>query len=177
MEQKMIVFGGSGNSGKFLLKHLSAIPGLSIVATSRNPTKAQAYPNVKWIQADPKDRKTYIEEMKGCGVAVSLLGSEDKKNVDVYSKGYPEIIKAMEEAGVARLIFVSASHDHPDQPFFFKHVIKPAFLSHVFDDMERMDKFFNAYNGPVKWTNLRPMRLVDGKRKKEKEKTTLAHSP
>jgi hypothetical protein len=86
--------------------------------------------------------------------------------VDIYSKGYPEIIQAMEEAQVFRLILVSACHDHPDQPFFFKHVIKPAFLSHVFEDMERMDKIFKNYNGPVKFTNLRPTRLVDGKRKK-----------
>ena len=84
-----MIFGGSGNSGKVLLKQLSTMPGLSMVATSRNPAKAQAYPNVKWIQADPKDKKTYINEMKGCGLVISLLGSEDKKHVDVYSKGYP----------------------------------------------------------------------------------------
>lgn len=40
-----------------------------------------------------------------------------------------------------------------------------------------MDKFFKGYTGPVKWTNLRPMRLVDGKRKKDKEKTALSYSP
>lgn len=130
-----MVFGGSGNAGKFLMKALSGLAGRTIIATSRNPAKAQAYPNVKWIQADPRDRRTYIEEMKGCGCVMSLLGSEDKKHVDVYSKGYPEIIRAMEECNVHRLILVSASHDHPDQPFFFKHVIRPAFLSHVFEDM------------------------------------------
>lgn len=175
MESKVFVFGGSGNSGKYLLKMLSGMQGVQVVAASRNPQKAQAYPNVKWIKAEPKDRKTYVEEMKGSSVVMSLLGSEDKKHVDIYSKGYPEILKAMEECHVDRLIMVTASHDHPDQPFFFKHVIRPAFLSHVFEDMERMDKFMKDYKGPVKYTNLRPMRLVDGKRNK-KEKCVPSHS-
>jgi nucleoside-diphosphate-sugar epimerase len=75
MQQKIFVFGGKGNAGKFLLKHLSTMPGVTVVATSRDPNKAPSYPNVKWIKADPKDRKTYIEDMKGCGVVMSLLGS------------------------------------------------------------------------------------------------------
>lgn len=40
-----------------------------------------------------------------------------------------------------------------------------------------MDQFLKGYKGPVQWTNLRPMRLVDGKRKKDKEKTALSYSP
>lgn len=41
--------------------------------------------------------------------------------------------------------------------------------------MERMDKFMKEYKGPVKYTNLRPMRLVDGKRNK-KEKCVPSHT-
>lgn len=92
----MMVFGGSGNLGKYLLKQLSTMPGLSVVAASRNPSKAQPYANVKWVQADPKDRRTYQNEMNGCGIVVSVLGSDEKKQVDIYSKGIPEIIKCME---------------------------------------------------------------------------------
>ena len=72
----------------------------------------------------------------------------------------------MEETNVKRLIMVTASHDHPDQPFIFKHVIKPAFLSHVFDDVARLDTFLKNYKGSVQFTNLRPMKLEEGKRKK-----------
>lgn len=96
MQQKIMVLGGTGMSGKFLLKYLST-RDVKVVATSRNPANVKEnYPNVKWIKADPKDRKTYMEDLQGCGVVFSVLGSEDKKQVDVYSKGYPEIIKAME---------------------------------------------------------------------------------
>lgn len=173
-----MVFGGTGPTGKVFLKYI-AKKDVQIVAVSRNPDKVkEKYANVKWVKGDPKDGKSYSEDMKGCGVVFSLLGSEDKKHVDVYSKGYPEIIKTMEANNVHRLIFVSAMHDHPDQPFIFKHFVKPTFLSHMFDDMVRMDAFFKSYTGPVKYTNVRPSRILDeGKRKKDaKEKVGLAYT-
>lgn len=83
----------------------------------------------------------------------------------------------MEEARVHRLIFVTASHDHPDLPWIFQTFIRPAFMNKVFEDMERQDAFFKNYRGPVQFTNLRPMKFSDGKRYPGKEKHTLSNSP
>jgi uncharacterized protein YbjT (DUF2867 family) len=93
--EKVFVFGGSGTAGKVLLKHLSEMRVL-VVSLTRNLEKAKPCNNVKWIQGNPKDKSTYIEELKGCSVVLNVLGSDDRKKVDIYSIGSKEIISAME---------------------------------------------------------------------------------
>jgi hypothetical protein len=61
---------------------------------------------------------------------------------------------------VKRLIAVTASHDHPEAPFFFKHVIRPTFLEQTFQDMMIFDEMLKKYMGPIVYTNLRPSRFV-----------------
>jgi hypothetical protein len=48
----------------------------------------------------------------------------------------------------------------------------------MFDDMAKLDTYLKNYSGPVKFTNVRPPRLMDGKRKAgAKEKCVLAYTP
>lgn len=74
-----------------------------------------------------------------------------------------------------RLLLVSSSHDHPEAPCYFKYLVKPLFLSKIYEDISRLEAFLKSYRGPVKVTNLRPFKLVDGRRS-GKEKTALAYS-
>jgi uncharacterized protein YbjT (DUF2867 family) len=56
MKQKVFVFGGTGQLGLKLLQKLSDSSEFDVVAASRNPEKAKAFPNVKWIRVDPYSR-------------------------------------------------------------------------------------------------------------------------
>lgn len=61
MSEKIVVFGGSGQLGKVLLRQLSRMPNIKVIAISRNPEKAQQYTNVKWVKGDPFKHETYVK--------------------------------------------------------------------------------------------------------------------
>lgn len=75
MKQKIFVFGGTGQLGLKLLEKLSDSSEYEVVAASRNPEKAKAFPNTKWIRVDPYSRKTFVDELKGCDAVFGTLGS------------------------------------------------------------------------------------------------------
>lgn len=60
MPDKIVVFGGSGQLGKVLLRQLTQNPNIIVTAISRNPEKTPKINNVRWVKGDPFKHETYI---------------------------------------------------------------------------------------------------------------------
>ncbi len=97
---------------------------------------------------------------------MSALGTRaGTKPTTIYSEGTANVIRAMKESGVRRLVCVGASGyvKNPEDPFFMRVLLKPVlqyFLRHPYGDMLRMEEVVGASG--LDWTVVRPTRLTDG---------------
>ena len=110
--------------------------------------------------------------LKSQDVVISTLGGRSGSPADLYYVSYINLLNYMYDAGVKRLILVTADGTHKDHSYFFKYVVKKFMLYSVLEDTEKTEDYFkNKYKGDIKWTIIRPFRLLDGE--KEKYRTSF----
>ncbi|MFI9503524.1 NAD(P)-dependent oxidoreductase [Nocardia sp. NPDC052566] len=173
---KLIVFGASGQVGKHVLAQAVAA-GHEVTAVVRDPAKVAEYP-VRTVTADlaAVGRMQLAEIILGADAVLSAVGPAGNAGAGVASKATVAIIDAMRDAGVDRLIVVSAApvrttpspgrpnppkRDPGDGPFL-KYVIYPivkAVLRPQYLDLAVME---DALRGSgLEWTAIRPVQLND----------------
>lgn len=104
----IVLFGGSGGTGKQVVAQ-ALKAGHTITALMRNPqTFAVQNLNLKIIKADVFQYPSFAHVIKEGNVVVSCLGAKDRKPTTVYSEGMRNIMTAMKEANVQRIICLSA---------------------------------------------------------------------
>ncbi|MEN3264888.1 MAG: hypothetical protein V7646_1782 [Pseudonocardia sp.] len=102
----------------------------------------------------------------GREAVLSAIGTRVSGPTTVNSDGARSIIKAMQDAGVGRLLMVSVAgiHTKGDDPFT-RFVVKPILgriLRHSFADVRQMETLVR--NSGLDWTLVCPPRLTNGKR-------------
>lgn len=107
MKQKVVIFGASGATGKYILRHLKNIEDIELSIFVRNPSKLENIDlaNVSVIQGDAlvqKDVYNAIENQKI--VLASLEG-------DVLTMA-ENIVEASQKFGVKRIIWVTGMGIH-----------------------------------------------------------------
>jgi putative NADH-flavin reductase len=164
----LTIFGANGPTGR-LLTGLALDAGHRVVAATRHP---DAFPirhaRLRIAAADVHDAAPVAEAVRGSDAVLSSLGVPyGRAPIDVYSAGVANIIAAMREQGISRLVVVSASatepHHHADAGFLLNHVLQPLITATLgkttYADMRRMEALVRASD--LDWTILRPSGLFD----------------
>jgi|SRR5579859_1493919 len=166
---KVVIFGANGPTGQLLTKQALA-EGHAVTAVTRHP---EAFPlhheRLQVMGGDVFDKKLVERAVAGQAAVLSSLGVPFTfKPVSVYSQGMANIVQAMRQGGVRRLVCVSSSaadaetryHDSGGG-FFFEKIMKPLIINTMgrtmYADMARMEKL--VMDSQLDWTIVRPSGL------------------
>ncbi len=159
----LLIFGATGGTGRQLVKQALA-QGHVVTAFARNPADLKVtHGNLRIAQGDITDYASVERAIRGQDAVLSALGSPSFKKNTVLSDGTRNIIKAMEQAGIRRLVFESSigvgdSKDHVG--LLFKWVFFPLLLRNIFADKEIQERYIKESS--LEWVIVRPSRLTNG---------------
>lgn len=168
---KALVIGASSGVGYYLVQQLLE-EGHEVTACSRTAMDIELpYPQACFKRADVRDFFALQRIVPGHDVVylcVGILPGIDE--VHLFSEGTRNVIDAMHEAGVNRLIVVSSigvgdSKGHGG--FFFDKILHPLYMKRILRDKERQEKLVR--DSDLDWTIVRPGFLTYG-RKRQKYK-------
>jgi len=120
MRIKIAVFGPSGGTGKQIVEQALA-SGYDVVAYARNPSKLNiSYEHLTVIQGELSDAALIETAVKGVDAVLSALGPRGSSKDKPLTQGIQNIIAAMKNQGVHRLIMTStlSAKDAKDKPDF-----------------------------------------------------------
>ncbi|WP_112247300.1 NAD(P)-dependent oxidoreductase [Kribbella monticola] len=162
---RIVVFGAAGSTGRELVEQALAA-GHEVVAAVRRPEKVQPRAGLTVVQADIADRDAVRAAVNGSAAVFSVVGGKPSRQpVSLYSTAAANIIDAMHEYGVKRLLVVSSvilePGWRPSNAFFFNNVLDPLVnrivVRTTHDDMRRMEELVRASG--LDWTIARPSGL------------------
>jgi putative NADH-flavin reductase len=163
--KKIIVFGATGGSGKETVQQ-AIEKGYQVTAVVRNTAALDLiHPDLKIIKGDVLQPATFEKEIIGKEAVISCLGAGNSiKPTTVYSAGISNIMTAMKEAAVKRLICISAValYTNKEMGFFIRAISKVLLhniLKNPYADMRLMENIVEA--GNIDWTIVRPPALTN----------------
>jgi putative NADH-flavin reductase len=115
---QITIFGPTGGTGKQLVEQALAA-GYEVVAFARNPTKLDLnHKHLTVIEGPLSDQASIENAVKGSGAVLSTLGPRGGSKDKPLTKGIQNIIAAMKNQGVRRLIITStlSATDPKDKP-------------------------------------------------------------
>lgn len=158
---KVIVFGATGRTGKYIVKEALA-KGYDVTAFVRNELAMlnTTHPCLKKIQGDVLIYKNVEEAIQGHDVVIVALGVQTNEPTTVLSRGTENIVKAMQLHGIKKIICMSSAgiFDN-DSNFIFLKIIKPFMLKHIFQD--KVKQLMVLENSNLDWILIRPSMLID----------------
>lgn len=166
---RLTVFGATGGIGTQVVRQAREA-GHEVTAVVRDPGRL-AVPGgagLDVIRADVMDPAAITPAVQGADAVVSALGPRGTGPTTVHTDGVGSILRAMEKAGVRRLVAVSASGAFADDGdgTVTRLVVKPILqrlLRNAFVDVRRMEELIRASG--TDWTIMRPPRLTNGPRR------------
>jgi putative NADH-flavin reductase len=170
---KLAIFGPTGGTGQRLVEAALAADH-EVTAFARNPRKLTPRHNLTILQGDVFDAGRVEEAVAGKEAVISVLGGEPSNPLRPAqpqgpgSTGAENIIAAMEEHGVRRLVCQTAwgvgeseINADPGGTLFMK-VLVPLFLKDDYADKEREERIVRT--SEVEWVIVRPTILTNGNR-------------
>jgi nucleoside-diphosphate-sugar epimerase len=164
---QIVIFGANGLTGR-LLTQRALDAGHSAVAVTRRPDDFPITdPRLTIAGADVR-RDGLAGIVDGADAVVSTLGvSFTRQPVDTYSFGTRNIVTAMRETGVNRLVVVSSTGAFPapgrrHTPLtlrLFEPIVARVIGKTVYDDIRRMEALVRGSG--LDWTIVRPSGLFD----------------
>jgi len=159
---RIALLGGSGRIGSEVLDMLLADDhDVQVLARSESSVRPAAGLTV--TEGDALDQESVAEVVKGADAVMSALGPRGAKSKGLLAGAAANTVAAMNDAGVRRLIAVSAAGAFigadPDSGALTK-VILPVVFAKPFADVRRMEDVIRASG--LEWTLVRPARLVGG---------------
>jgi putative NADH-flavin reductase len=158
---KVVVFGANGGTGSQVVEQALAA-GHQVTAVARRPeTITHQHPNLTILQGDVFNYATVEHAIEGHEAVISALGVTNGSASTVHSQGLANMIQAMQNAHVRRLICLSASGLEPG-PLWQRVIAKPLlwyFLGDHYSDLVLMEDAVKKSG--LDWTITRPPRLTD----------------
>ena len=152
------IFGGTGESGLRTINRLLEA-GYEVTAFARSPEKIGiTHRNLRTVKGELSDYNTIERAIKNAAAVISLLGPNAKSKKLSVSQGTRNIIKAMENNGVKRLIATATpsfqdSNDKFQFGFTIGRMIVKIFLKEVYGDICETGSIVVKSN--LDWTLLR----------------------
>jgi putative NADH-flavin reductase len=163
---KIIVFGATGGTGKLIVTQALA-KGHSVTAYARNVEGMPQDPHLRVIQGDIFDFGAVVNAVRGHRAVLSALGARTRKKADVLADAIPNILEAMRQEYVNRLIVLGAAGAHSDYGKYQNKlttlalwIAKKTALKHPFVDQVAQERLLAASD--VDYTIVRAPRLMDG---------------
>jgi putative NADH-flavin reductase len=161
---KLTILGATGGTGQQLV-HAAIGAGHEVTAIVRRPDAiTESSPQLRVVRGDLLDPQWTGEGIEGADAVLSALGATSRGATTVYSAGTAAVLKAMDNAGVRRILVVSAAPAGPAQGRLTEekiiHPILWQFFRGSYEDMRRMEQTLAASD--TDWTVFRPPRLTDG---------------
>jgi putative NADH-flavin reductase len=156
---KIAIFGASGRTGIItVFQALEKGHSVNAFARRRESVTIQ-HKNLEIIQGDILDFEKVKTAIEGTSAVILALGVESRKYSTVLSDGTKNIIRAMKECGVNRLICMSSAGILGDDGgFWFGKVMVPLLLKQVFEDKKRQMQAIQESG--LEWVILRPVGLT-----------------
>ncbi len=163
----IVIFGANGPTGR-LLTQQAIDKGYTVTAFTRHP---ETFPiqdaRLRVLSGDVYDLAAVEQAVAGQDAVFSALGGVfGGKEVTVYSLGTGNIVQAMKDNGVRRLICITSSALEPHETgggFFFDKIMSPlvvnVFGKTLYADMRRMEELVMSSN--LDWTIVRPSGLFE----------------
>jgi uncharacterized protein YbjT (DUF2867 family) len=162
---KVLVIGATGGTGRHALRKLLE-RGHEVTAWVRRPSALpQDIPSdrLRVVTGEARDAGSLDRAVAGQDAVLVAFGPRSLKKDDVQEALYRNLIAAMNTHGVRRIVNLSAwglNNDGAVTPsLFFKYVIRPVFLRHVFADKRRAEALLTASG--LDYVNVQPGRLLD----------------
>jgi putative NADH-flavin reductase len=163
---KLLIFGATGATGRQLVEQ-ALEQGHTVTAFVRNPAAIGIqHNNLRIVQGDVLNPASVQQAMDNHEAVLSAIGMPANKTGTLRSAGTLNIIRAMEKAGIRRLISMASlgygdSRQTLDQTgFFFKYIIVPFVLKKGFADHALQEEYIKQ--SKLDWTIVRPGNLTDG---------------
>lgn len=160
---QLVIFGATGTVGRQVVQQ-ALEQGHTVTAFARNLAKLDSqHPRLNLAQGDVMDAAAVEQAIQGQDAVVCVLGSGKKLTGTLRSQGTRQIIQAMQNVGVRRLICQStlgAGDSWSNLDFYWKYVMFGFILRQVFADHERQEAL--VQNSNLDWTIIRPSAFTDG---------------
>jgi putative NADH-flavin reductase len=159
---KIVVFGASGHIGQLVVN--SALEnGHKVTAFVRNPTSLSIKnKKISLCVGDITNYTQVADAIKGNDAVISAVGNKTRsvvfKNHSTISKGIENIVTAMKQQKVNRLLFIS-SFGLNEKIFLPQKIFIRTVLKNIFADMPKQEKIISQSG--LEYTIVRPARLTD----------------
>ncbi len=156
----ILVIGGAGRTGRHVVREGSR-RGHEIHAFTRRPS-ALAEAGVGVIEGDGLDPDAVRRAIVGRDAVISIVANETLELSTTTSDVTRNVVRAMEELGVRRLVVTSSrsiTASRPRIPVALTWLV----LRHAYVDLVRAETI--VAESALEWTIARATRLVDGKPK------------
>jgi putative NADH-flavin reductase len=162
----LAIFGASGRTGHELMKQALA-QSHRVTACVRQPNRVGLqHENLRIVQVDITNPEQVRRAVHEQDAVVSTLGPHTLlRRVPALVSGIRNMVSAMQAENVDELLYTSAlgvGESLADQNAFFRYLIRPVLLGRDYADHEANEQTIR--NSSLRWTIIRPARLVDGPR-------------
>jgi len=160
---RLLVFGATGGTGRALLNQ-GLEQGHQMTAFVRNPAALEARTGLAIVAGDVTDAPAVGRAVAGHEAVLSALGPRGGQ-YGVLPGGVQNIVAAMSQAGVSRLIHVSSfgvGDSLAQMGWVARQIVVPLFLRKALDEKEIEEGIIRASD--LDWIIARPGGLEDGPR-------------
>lgn len=155
------VFGATGGTGKQFVGQATET-GHNIRALTRSPEKLSSQGTIESIEGNVLDPETVAQTVRGGDAVVCLLGRTRNNPGNVVSRGTENILRAMMEQDVGRLVVVTSiglgSSRRNLQ--WYGRIANATVLHGLMEDKARQEEL--VMGSRADWTIVRPGGLTDG---------------
>ncbi|MCQ6956380.1 NAD(P)-dependent oxidoreductase [Mucilaginibacter aquariorum] len=164
VRQRIVVLGANGGIGRqVVLQALAA--GHQVTAILRSPEKlAIADQHLEIVKGDVMNPGSLTEHFMQKDTLISAIGRNSFKRTTLYSQGSKNVIYAMQESGLKRAFFISASgiEVNPTHSLLIRlatRFILQAMLRNMYADQVVMESLIKS--SFIDWTIIRPPKLLN----------------
>jgi putative NADH-flavin reductase len=165
LAMKLLVFGATGGTGREILAQ-GLDEGHVVTAFVRNPAAITTnHAKLNLAKGDVLDYPSVEAAVQGQEAVLSALGVRKLRKNTILSDGTQNIIRAMEQHGVKRLVCESSlgvGDSKGQLGWFLNLFLIPLFLRNVFQDKEVQEQHIKQSS--LNWIIVRPGALTGGSR-------------
>jgi putative NADH-flavin reductase len=161
----IVVVGGTGRTGQLVVERALA-EGHWVTAFTRHPELVPAgHDRLAVVRGDVTDPAAVRDVIAGKDAVISALGVNSRTTTTVFSEGITNVVRAMEDKGVRRVMVVShAGVDltarMPLARKLYETYIVERIMRNVYLDLARMED--ELEDSDTDWTSVRPAVLSTG---------------
>ncbi|NNK12228.1 MAG: SDR family oxidoreductase [Flavobacteriaceae bacterium] len=164
---KLLIIGGTGKTGRQLIQQ-GLEQGYQLTVLARNPAKVKVgHSNLSVLKGNVLEPETLAEAFQGQDAVLSALGHKQFFiKTSILSRGTANIIKAMRNSGVNRLVCITSLGINDSRfrlGLYYTLFTIPLILFFYFRDKAKQEKLI--MNSELNWTIVRPGQLFDGKKR------------